>query len=73
MLLRTSIFILLLISNLYAENLNDCEWDNREGVSCLTISKTPNTSNHNNDSVIKKVLISKLSRLGQKILSICLS
>ena len=55
MFLRTSIFILLLISNLYAENLNDCEWDNREGVSCLTISKTPNTSNYNNDSVIKKV------------------
>jgi vitamin B12 transporter len=47
--------ILLLISNLYAENLNDCEWDNREGVSCITISKTPNTSNHNKDSVIKKV------------------
>ncbi len=55
MLLRTSIFILLLISNLYAEKVKDCEWDNREGVSCLTISKTPNTSNYNNDSVVKKV------------------
>ncbi len=55
MLLRASIFFLLLISNLYGEKLNDCEWDNRQGVSCLTIRKTSNTSNYNNDSVIKKV------------------
>ena len=30
--------------NIYAEDLKNCEWDNREGTPCLTISKTPNTS-----------------------------
>ncbi len=55
MLLKVIIFFSLLISNLYGENLNDCEWDNREGLPCLTISKTPNTSNYNTGNVIKKV------------------
>ena len=35
--------------------LENCNWDNREGTPCLTISKTSNTSNYNSGSVIKKV------------------
>ncbi len=38
-----------------AQALENCDWDNREGIPCLTISKTPNTSYYNNESVIKKV------------------
>jgi vitamin B12 transporter len=55
MFLRSLIFLLLLISNLYAENLNECEWNHREGIPCITIGKTSNTSKYNKDSVIKKV------------------
>ena len=44
MLLRTVIFLLLIISSSSAESFKDCEWENKKGVSCLTVSKTPNTS-----------------------------
>ncbi len=46
-------FIFVNYSSVHA--LENCDWDNREGIPCLTISKTPNTSYYNNDSVIKKV------------------
>ena len=55
MLYRILIILIFLISNLNADNLEKCEWDNREGIACLTISKTPNTSAYNNNNVIKKV------------------
>ena len=44
---------LFLLPNLKAEDLKDCEWDNRDGVPCLTISKTSNTSAYNNGNVLK--------------------
>ena len=55
MLYRILIILIFLISNLNADNLEKCEWDNRDGIACLTISKTPNTSAYNNNNVIKKV------------------
>ena len=55
MLYRILIILIFLISNLNADNLEKCEWDNREGIACLTISKTPNTSAYNNNNVIKKI------------------
>ena len=50
-------FLIFLISSnfLSASALENCNWDNREGSSCLTISKTSNTSNYNSGSVVKKV------------------
>jgi vitamin B12 transporter len=59
MLLRALILSLLLTVNLYAENLKDCKWDNRDGIPCLTISKTSNTSKHNSGNIIKKVFNKK--------------
>ena len=56
MLLRVSFFLILLISNLYAENLKNCEWDNKEGVPCVIISKTPNTSEFSELGVNKTVI-----------------
>lgn len=38
--------------------LENCKWDNKKGVPCLTISKTPNTSEYNQDSV-NRVIITK--------------
>ena len=58
MLLRIVFFFIFLISNLYAETLKNCEWDNRKGVPCLVISKTPNTSEYSEIGV-NKIIISK--------------
>ena len=58
MLLRVCIFLILLISNLYAENLRNCEWDNKEGIPCLVIRKTPNTSEYSALG-INKIVITK--------------
>lgn len=53
------IFILFLItSNLYAENLKNCEWDNKESVPCLVINKTPNTSEYS-ELGVNKIVITK--------------
>ena len=53
------IFILFLItSDLYAENLKNCEWDNKEGVPCVVINKTPNTSKFSGIGV-NKIVITK--------------
>ena len=37
----------------YAFALDNCEWDNREGVPCIAISKTPNTSDVSEKSINK--------------------
>ena len=67
MLLRILIILLIFISSLYAEDLENCKWDNREGVPCLTISKTPNTSSYNDNNVIKKVFTRKdIELIGAK-------
>ena len=58
MLVRILIFFILSISNLYAENLKNCQWDNRKGVPCIVISKTPNTSEIS-EIGINKIVISK--------------
>ncbi len=56
MFFKIIIFFIFLISNLYAEDLKNCEWDNRKGVPCIVISKTPNTSYFSEGSVGKTVI-----------------
>ena len=52
------IVILFIFSNLklFADELKNCEWDNREGVPCIIISKTPNTSFFSEGSVSKIII-----------------
>lgn len=50
--------LLFLFFSIYAFNasaLENCEWDNQKGNPCITISKTPNTSEYNSQGVMKKV------------------
>ncbi len=47
------IYIFLFSPNVIA--MEKCKWDNRDGIPCLSISKTSNTSAYNNNTVIKKV------------------
>ena len=52
-------FLLFFFSNysvIFA--LENCKWDNRDGTPCLTINKTPNTSEFNQGSV-NKIIITK--------------
>ncbi len=49
--------IYFLISNFfYAFALDKCEWDNRKGIPCLVIKKTPNTSDISENSISKIVI-----------------
>ena len=57
-LIKFIIFFIFFISSLYAENLKKCEWDNRKGIPCIVVSKTPNTSEYSEYS-INKIVISK--------------
>ena len=58
MLLRIVIILLLITSSSSAESLKDCEWSNKKGVPCLTVSKTPNTSAYS-ELGINKIIITK--------------
>ena len=50
-------FILLVFSsNSFA--LENCKWNNKKGVPCLTVSKIPNTSDFNQEN-INKIVITK--------------
>ncbi len=50
-------FAIIFFSNFfYAFALDICEWDNRKGIPCIAISKTPNTSNISEKSVNKTVI-----------------
>ena len=57
MIKKYLIFLLIIFYTpvLNAKTLSNCEWDNRKGVPCLTITKTPNTSSLNSQSINKKV------------------
>ena len=52
---------LILILTLYIFNvsaLENCTWDNKKGIPCVTVSKTPNTSIFNKEGV-NKITITK--------------
>ena len=57
MLLRIVVLISLFIFfNLKADGLKNCNWDNRNAIPCITVSKTPNTSFLSEGSVNKIVI-----------------
>ncbi len=55
MLMRSVIVIFFFLYALEVFALENCKWDNRKGIPCLTVSKTSNTSAYNNNNVLKKV------------------
>tara|TARA_Y100000590_G_scaffold458314_1_gene612788 strand:- start:620 stop:2488 length:1869 start_codon:yes stop_codon:yes gene_type:complete len=58
MYLKLIVIFLILTINSYADELKKCKWDNREGVPCIVISKTPNTSDISEET-INKIIINK--------------
>ena len=56
MITKRFIFILILSTfSLDAFALENCKWNNKAGVPCTTVSKTPNTSSYSAQGVAKKV------------------
>ena len=53
------ILFLLIFLNLKAYGLEECKWNNKDGIPCVTISKTSNTSGYNKDYVNKKIFTKK--------------
>ena len=55
-----NLLIVLIISifTFDASALENCKWNNKKGVPCITISKTPNTSAFNVGNV-NKIIITK--------------
>ena len=54
--------VLIFIFSLYAlksNALENCKWNNNKGIPCISINKTPNTSNYNSEGVAKKVFNKK--------------
>ena len=58
MLLRISIFLILITSSLSAESLKNCVWDNRKNIPCVLISKTSNTSAYS-ELGVNKIIVNK--------------
>ena len=56
MLIRIILIFILFLTSSLASDLEKCEWDNREGVPCLVITKTPNTSDISESSISKIVI-----------------
>ena len=53
--LRSFLIFSFLFFSTKALTLEKCEWDNKKGIPCLTITKTPNTSFLNGESINKKI------------------
>ena len=65
-LVRISILIFLFFySNVYG--LEKCKWNGKDSIPCISISKTSNTSEYNNETVIKKIFNKQeIESLGAK-------
>jgi vitamin B12 transporter len=53
-LIITLLFILTYSINVFG--LENCKWNNAEGVPCVTVSKTTNTSDFSNNGVNKQII-----------------
>ena len=57
-ILKIFLTIILTISTFNVYALENCTWDNKKGIPCVTVSKTPNTSIFNKEG-INKITITK--------------
>ena len=55
-LILLNLILILNILTVKAENLVNCKWDNRNGVPCITVSKTNNTSKISESGINKKII-----------------
>ena len=58
LIIKLLLVFVISIFTFNASALENCKWNNKKGVPCITISKTPNTSEFNHRSV-NKIIITK--------------
>ena len=65
LILFFSINFVGLFSNVLSDEIEKCNWDNRNGIPCITVQKTPNTSQFSEGS-INKLTINRqeIERIG---------
>jgi vitamin B12 transporter len=51
-----NLFIIFLFSKVSAQILENCKWNNFNGTPCVTVSKTPNSSDYNEIGINKKII-----------------
>jgi len=62
---RILVIVILIILPFKALALENCEWNNEDGIPCITIRSTPNTSAYSREGVIKKVITKEnITNLG---------
>ena len=49
----------LLYTKVNAEILKKCGWNNKKGTPCITVSKTPNSSDYNEIGINKTIITKK--------------
>ncbi len=59
MFLKIILFFILSLYAFKSNALENCKWNNNDGIPCIYISKTPNTSSYNSEGVAKKVFNKK--------------
>ena len=58
-IIKTILFIQILITNLYSETSQDCTWDNKDGIPCVLIKTTISNTSEFSKSGINKTVISR--------------
>ena len=56
LILKVLLISFLILTNINAKSLQECKWSKRKNAPCITIYKTPNTSNYNEQVVNKKII-----------------
>ena len=59
MILRFTIIFYIFVSNLYAENFEECKWDNKNKISCIKIIGSISNESKYSRSGINKLIINK--------------
>ena len=49
-------FLFIIITSVKSEVLNNCKWNYKKGIPCISISKTPNSSAYSELGINKKVI-----------------
>ena len=50
------IFLILIFSSLSANAIENCKWDDKKNIPCITLNKTPNTSEFSEQGVNKTII-----------------
>jgi len=56
MFLRSTLILIISVFTFNALALENCKWDNKKGIPCVTVSKTPNTSIFSQEGINKTII-----------------